>query len=201
MYSILFLMHFYKSHAVTPRAFGLVELMVSISIMTLVTTVVLVRQSAFNGAVLLRNQAYEVAFAIRQAQLLAVSGKDTVRRYGVHFSTGALGQQYVLFSDNNGNNFYTNGEEIGQTGRLDSRFKVRGLYLDNNTSDEGVMSVVFERPNFDSEVCTAPNTCDSVPAFIDIAIADSEEGDTDVSDVRRVQVSPAGEISVVSYPQ
>jgi Tfp pilus assembly protein FimT len=59
---------------ISDRGFGLVELMVSISIMMLLTVVILNRQSSFNGAVLLRNQAYEVAFALRKAQLLAVSG-------------------------------------------------------------------------------------------------------------------------------
>jgi type II secretory pathway pseudopilin PulG len=191
-------MLFYKSHAPTPRAFGLVELMVSISIMTLVTTVVLVRQSSFNGAVLLRNQAYEVAFTIRQAQLLAVSGKDVTRRYGVHFSNaGGLNQQYFMFADN-GNGYYQTGEEIGQIGRLDRRFIVRDLFIGTDGSPVN-FSIVFERPNFDARVCTAANTCQTEVVFIDIAKNDGSLTAMGAGDVRRVQVSSAGEISVGKY--
>lgn len=171
------------------QAFGLVELMVSISIMTLVTTVVLVRQSAFDGAVLLRNQAYEVAFTIRQAQQLAVTGGDATRRYGVYFTETAAGNQvYILFADGNSNGVVDTNEQIGQTGRLDNRFIIRDTWT--GTTEANPLSVIFERPNFDAVTCA--NNC-----YIDIARV-GRTG-TDVGTVRRVEVTPAGQISVVTY--
>ncbi len=59
-------------HAAT-RGFGLIELLVSISLMVLVLAIVLVQQTAFNGSVLLRSQAFEIALQIREVQLNAVS--------------------------------------------------------------------------------------------------------------------------------
>ncbi len=171
----------------TDRAFTLVELMVSISIMLLVMTVMLTRQSAFNGAVLLRNQAYEVAFTIRQAQLLAVSGKDTsVRTYGVYFNT-ATPQEYVMFADTTGNG-YSDGEQIGLTGSLDSRFQVSAVANDGNNPPR--LSVMFERPNFDL-VC-APG-CSS-GATIDIRRKGTSG--SGAGEVRVVEVTKAGQISV-----
>jgi len=175
--------------------------MVSISIMALVTTVIVVRQSSFNGAVLLRNQAYEVAFAIRQAQLLAVSGGDDAARvYGVYFAEGN-NQQYIMFRDDNGDRSYDSGEQIGLTGRLDRRFMIRNLAV--NSTAATAISLVFERPNFDALVCSSGDCSGGMtPAsniFIDVAKVGTVAGDTDIGDVRRVRVSATGEIGVITY--
>ena len=182
--------------------------MVSISIMALVTTVIVVRQSSFNGAVLLRNQAYEVAFAIRQAQLLAVSGGDDAARvYGVYFSTTAgLNQEYRMFRDSvigpNADQAYDPSEQIGLTGRLDRRFMIRNLAVNSTAATD--ISLVFERPNFDALVCASGDCSGGMtPAsniFIDVAKVGTVAGDTDIGDVRRVRVSATGEIGVVTYP-
>jgi type II secretory pathway pseudopilin PulG len=184
------------------RAFGLIELMVSISIMALVSGIIMTRQSAFNGAVLLRNQSYEVAFALREAQLLAVSGGDeTSRMYGVVFDTSTANQRtYRLFRDANGNGAMDSGEQIGLTGQLDSRFEVRAL---TPTPVNGTqMAVIFTRPNFDARFCPRANGCTpgqyvAGPGYIDIARLDVATNG--VGDVRRVQVSGTGQISVVTY--
>lgn len=183
------------------RAFGLVELMVSMSIMALVSTVIVTRQSSFNGAVLLRNQAYEIAFALREAQQLAVSGGDeTVRTYGVVFDTATANQHiYRMFRDANNNSRFDTGEQIGLTGRLDSRFEIRAA----TPSGSGPLAVVFTRPNFDARFCSNSSGCtlpahfSAGPSYIDVArtgIATNGRGD-----VRRVQVTSTGQISVITY--
>jgi prepilin-type N-terminal cleavage/methylation domain-containing protein len=191
---------YYQSKSFTRerRGFGLVELMVSMSIMALVSAVIITRQSSFNGAVLLRNQAYEVAFALREAQLLAVSGGDeSVRRYGVYFNTSAATQhQYILFRDSDEDGRYDSGEQIGLTGRLDTRFEIREAFVDTTT--HGEMVILFERPNFDAKYynSTGIQQVDNV-AYIDVA----RTGLTgiEVGTVRRVEVSNTGQISVVTY--
>ncbi len=183
------------------RGFGLIELMVSISIMALVSTIIITRQSTFNSAVLLRNQAYEVAFALREAQQLAVSGNDAaVRRYGVHFDTSTTTQHlYRLFADANSNGQFDAGEQVGLTGRLDSRFEIRGVSPVNS----GQLNVVFTRPNFDAQFCARTGGCVATvdfaagPAFIDVARTGLSANDT--GSVRRVQVTQSGQISVVTY--
>ena len=111
----------------TVRGFGLVELMVSISIMMLLSSIILVRHSAFNGAVLLRSQAYEVAFALRKAQLLAVSGNNnsggtslgtTTQQYGVYFDIDTP-NTFIIFHDINANGQWEGeavDDQVGLTG-------------------------------------------------------------------------------------
>ena len=187
-----------SSPATQSRGFGLVELMVSMSIMALVSAVIITRQSSFNGAVLLRNQAYEVAFALREAQLLAVSGGDeSVRRYGVYFNTGAATQhQYVLFRDSDEDGRFDSGEQIGLTGKLDTRFEIREAFVDTNAHTE--MVILFERPNFDAKYynSTGVEQVDNV-AYLDVARTDITGNE--VGTVRRVEVSNTGQISVVTY--
>jgi prepilin-type N-terminal cleavage/methylation domain-containing protein len=194
-----------SSKPIANRAFGLIELMVSISIMALLTTIVVTRQSSFNGAVLLRNQAYEVAFTLRQAQMLAVSGGDeATRRYGVYFDTSTAAQHtYVLFGDTNNNGMFDAGEQIGLTGKLDRRFEIRSLTAPDITTLQGVMSITFLRPNFDGYFCTNASGC-TTPAAYTSGTASVHVARTDVTtngtgDVRRVEVTRTGQIAVVTY--
>ena len=187
-----------KSFQSSRRGFGLVELMVSMSIMALVSAVIITRQSAFNGAVLLRNQTYEIAFALREAQLLAVRGGDeTVRRYGVYINTAdATEHQYLIFKDEDSDGRFDVSEQIGLTGKLDSRFEIREAYIDTTSHNE--MVVLFERPNFDAKFydSTGIEQYDNV-AFIDVAR--TGVSGTDAGAVRRVEISKTGQISVVTY--
>jgi prepilin-type N-terminal cleavage/methylation domain-containing protein len=183
------------------HGFGLIELMVCISIMGLVSALIVTRQSAFNGAVLLRNQTYEVAFALREAQLLAVSGgDDSVRRYGVAFSTEDDEQHlYRLFRDSNNNAMIDSGEQIGLTGKLDGRFEIRGL---TPVSGDNVLAVTFLRPNFDADFCAdlsgcPPTSFSTGPGYIDVSRVDQTGNSASV--VRRVYISETGQISVVTF--
>jgi type II secretory pathway pseudopilin PulG len=191
-----------KSHARTKqpsRGFGLVELMVSISIMVLVMTVILVRQRSFDNAVLMRNQAYELAFALREAQLLAVSGVDEsagsnptqFRRYGVQFSSTT--GQYITFRDANADGRYTtdtSGDvQIGVVGRLDRRFRFGGLRA--GSENYQVVSVTFVRPNFDA-VFREQDGGTFVAGPMTITIGSATGG----SGSRQVSITSAGNISV-----
>lgn len=180
----------YNTQAI--RGFGLVELLVSISIMTLVSAVILARHSSYNSAVLLRNQAYEVAFTIREAQNYALSAvftdtgtglsTDSFReRYGVHFEAG--NSVYYLFRDDNGDGGYDAGEEIGQPGRLDPRFVFSSV-----PGGTGVFDVMFERPNFDAIFDPNPSGPAGTPAIITVS--------TDTSS-RDIEVTRTGQIAVL----
>jgi len=189
------------------RGFGLIELLVSISIIALVSAVIMTKQSAFNGAVLLRNQAYEVAFDLRQAQLLAVSGTDNgatnvSQQYGVYFTTASR-NSYIIFHDIDGDGMYDAGEQIGKTGIIDSRFQIRNLsYINNagNNISEIYLHATFKRPNFDG--IFRRGIGNGVPligstVYIDIAkVGDNNNG---AGDVRRIEITSTGQISVVTY--
>ena len=146
--------------------FGLIELMVSISIMTLVSTVILVKNRSFNNALLLRNQAYEIAFSLRQAQLMAVSGTKEVtasnrNTFGVHFSVGTApgNKQYRIFRDDQGlvNWYNSNDVTIGGTvGTIDNNYIIDITNsAGNGASIPNTLSITFTRPNFDAKFVTS----------------------------------------------
>lgn len=157
--------------------FGLIELIVSLTIVTVVTSMVIARHNVFNSAILLRNQAYEIAFVIHQAQQLAVSGQTSDlsttqrQRYGVAFSTSASGdvnqQVVILYKDNNNNGLYDSSDTEIQANRLDTRFMVSGLTTSGTGQDS--VRIVFERPLFDAKFYQGTsNSTISGPARITI---------------------------------
>lgn len=95
--------------------FSLVELMVVIGIMLVITTLILARYNQFNGTVLLRNLAYDIALSIREAQVYGISGKSVsgtfAYRYGTYFSRSAP-TQYILFGDVNNNTAFDQNETL-----------------------------------------------------------------------------------------
>ena len=191
-----------RPHPQSVAGFSLVELMISIGIMVLVISVVTTSQGAFNGAVLLRGQAYEAALKIREVQLSAVGsvtgGATTLTVYGVHFdSSTATDNQYKIFKDANSNGFYNSGEEYGQQGFLDSRFEIRAIRAigDSIPATSG-LSVVFVRPNFDARFFSSSG--EVFASSVEIDVADRDATGAGPGDVRTVEVTSAGQISVQS---
>ncbi len=185
----------------TSRGFGLVELMVSISIMTLISSVILVKNRSFNNALLLRNQAYEIAFTLRQAQLMAVSGnmETGARRniYGVHLNiASATNRQYRLFRDDLSNtNWYdATDATIGTIGLIDSNYMISSITNAAGTSLGNTLSVTFVRPNFDAIFKTSSATTVSGPININITPRDTS-GYTTVPS-RRIEITSTGQITV-----
>ena len=184
--------------------FGLIELIVSISILIIITSVVLVNQSSFNSAILLRGHAYELALQLRTAQLNAVSASDqsgsgTFRSvFGVHFNTAAgSNSQYQIFRDADADYYYDMDEEFGQQGVLDSRFEIREIRANGVVVGGGEASVVFERPNFDARFFEGPGTLNELLVGnleVDIARRGVVGVGPDV--LRTVTVTSAGQISV-----
>ncbi|HMO77927.1 MAG TPA: hypothetical protein PKD95_01885, partial [Candidatus Paceibacterota bacterium] len=124
-----------KFHSLS--GFGLIELMVSISIVVLVTSIILAKHDSYNGAILLRSQAYDIALKIREVQMQAVSvvgqgaDADFRTRLGVCFNTQSAPNLYYIFADYNNNGVCDigNGEQIGQRGNIDPRFRIGELKL------------------------------------------------------------------------
>jgi type II secretory pathway pseudopilin PulG len=183
--------------------FGLVELMVSISIIIIVLTIILARQDAFNSAVLLRNQTYEVALVIREVQLSAVSVSSDTNLgafrevLGLHFTTDS--SNYAIFRDS-GNKYYQANEAYGQQGKLDSRFEVSDVRYGATSVNQ--LSVIFERPNFDARFFTAANTEQPVGLVqIDIArVGTAGSAGTCGSEFRTIEISRAGQVTVKECP-
>lgn len=194
-----------KSVASLPKGqggFGLVELMVSISIMVIISAIILTRQSSFNGAVLLRGQAYEIALQIREIQLSAVSassdgGGDFRSILGVYFdSSSPNNQKYHIFKDANSNGFYDPIEAFGIQGILDDRFEIseiRAMAAVPYTVPE--ISVVFVRPNFDARFFIS--TAEVIVPSIEIDVVRKDMSGSGPGYLRTIEVTATGQISVI----
>ncbi len=81
------------------RGFTLIELLISVAIIGILTAIVVVKYKSFDSTVLLKSSAYEVALALRESQVKAMSatrgttGFDFPR--GITFAPGT--QTYIAF--------------------------------------------------------------------------------------------------------
>jgi len=101
-----------KTTGKSTTGFTMVELVVTIAIFTIITSMIMVSQRRFGGNIQITNLAYDVALSIRQAQAYgisvrrvtqAASSEQFSKSYGVHFrDTG----YFVLFTDIDGNGLY-----------------------------------------------------------------------------------------------
>lgn len=184
--------------------FGLIELMVSIGIMVMVLTVVMVRQSAFNGASLLRDQAYVVALEARNVQLQAVSAeRSTVsfrNVYGLFFSTPTTRTSiYKLFRDTPGsiNYYFDSGEEQGKQGKLDGRFIIDEIrFIGPTNTIETDVSITFERPNFDAKIYTGSTAANPSVSGVEIDIRVKGTTGPGANKVRTLEITRTGQITV-----
>lgn len=98
------------------KGFTLIELMVSFAIMAVVSTVIIYNHQKFNDNLEITNLSYEVALALRQAQVYGVSARDFKEGintpeaerfstpYGIHFGATATGKNkdntsFIFFAD------------------------------------------------------------------------------------------------------
>lgn len=86
-------MKYKKNQNKFQKGFSLVELIVVVSIFIIISTVTLFKQSKFSSDILITNTAYEVALAIREAQVFGSGSKqggdaasNRSKSYGVFFN-------------------------------------------------------------------------------------------------------------------
>lgn len=168
--------------------------------MIIVVSIILVRQSSFNGSVLLRSQAYEVALQLRDIQLNAVSASYDENNFrsvlGAYFNeTPGSNDSYKIFRDADSDNFYDVAEEFGIQGSLDSRFEIREIRADGVAVTGSDLSVIFERPNFDARFFDGANS-EVTAAVVEIDVARVGTVGNSTGEIRTVEITSAGQISV-----
>ncbi len=109
----------------TKYGFTMIELMVTVSIFVIITTLLLANYPRFSSRIVLENMAYQIALSTRQAQTFGLSvrtfetGLDIFPTYGVHFSFSGVtlndptnSRNFLIFADilpggqNMGNGLY-----------------------------------------------------------------------------------------------
>lgn len=188
------------------KGFTLVELLISISIFTLITTVSVFNYSSFNSSVALTNLAYEIALSVRQAQFYGITVKQSSSAlvaeelfssgYGVHFERNSA--SYVLFEDKSVvNHVYSPSTELLETYTIQKGNKIAKMCVNSLSGLDCTptsLDLSFVRPNPDTYMAVGMN---GNPAVLDllknkaIICLTSPKGD-----YRKVVVESTGQISV-----
>ncbi len=136
------------------RSFTLIELLVVISIFVIITVSIFLNYPKYGSVLSLKKTGQEIALSVREAQVYALSVKsaesdaDVFPGYGVYF-TLTFPDSFLLFSDNNENYRYDNGEAVKEF-KIETKDKIVDLC---GTTDLGEicgleqLNIVFRRPN------------------------------------------------------
>ena len=186
--------------------------MITAGIIGIITAVIVFNYGSFNNTILLKNQAYELALDLREAQIFAVSvrGQDSQFRedYGLFFSL-ASPQQYVLFQDTDsegetGDRYYDEdkNEIISSPYVIDSRFSIDRICV--NIVNEGQdicpnavsdLSISFRRPDFNAQFASVDGDTQGLGSISNARIElKNTQGSN--GNVRTVIINGTGQIEV-----
>jgi prepilin-type N-terminal cleavage/methylation domain-containing protein len=139
----------------TTRGFTLIELVVTLAIITLISGLVLSNHAKFGSVVTLENLAYDSAFAVRKAQVYGISvyGSGTgsfAPGYGVYLNRSTP-DRFWIFADTNGNGVYESGTEPQlETESYRSGYTITALCVTPTSGSEDCsptrLDIVFRRP-------------------------------------------------------
>ena len=192
------------------KGFTLIELMVTITIMMIMTSVVLFNYNRFNETTLLSTFAYDLSLTIRQAQVYGAGGRDSATNqsridvnsisnansgfksgYGVHFDTTKT--SFVMFLDGG----ISPGIHDGADTDLDTYLFQRGINILKLCVPDGAggetcgrsLDITFLRPDPEATI-----TINGVSTKYGTATIWLQSADTKIS--KSVVVNMTGQISV-----
>lgn len=173
-----------QKRSFTNAGFTLVELIVTLGIFSMMTSVVLAQYHSFSINADFSNSGEDILLAMREAQTYGAVGNKAVVEcgvpasifncvYGVHFD--ASQKSYTIFIDNNGS--YGEGESVGAPTIL----KVSKMIL---SSGGETLDVTFKRPNVDAIISggsdSATITLTSMDGSKTLAVSVSKTGQMSV---------------------
>ncbi len=140
------------------RGFTLIEMIVVIGIIAVVSSVTLTSYSKFGGQILLRNLAYDMPLTIRQAQVHGISARTFNNApfavgHGVSFNLMASNNSFNLYTDANGDAFYSlAGSELIELYAIGRGYRIDRICVDNGVEycDATNVDILFKRPEPDA---------------------------------------------------
>ncbi len=194
-----------QDHPEYSRGMTYVELIVVLSIFSVMTSVVLFNYGEFQAKVDIKNLASDIALKIVEAQKSALSGKlppsaaslllNWKPSYGVYFNTSTSDEKkkFTYFA-----NFFDDAYDSTSDSILDqpsitknntiSKLEVVGC----SQPDVNNLSIVFRRPEFRAIITspTSPVACS--PSYAQITIESSQSASTNA----KIKIYPSGRIQV-----
>lgn len=188
--------------------FTLMELIITIAIMTIISGVVFFSFPRFNQTVLLNRAARELTLALREAQSRATavaqrpdaeSGAEFPKNYGIRVEQDS--EVFFLFSDEDEDRLLDMSsdcnEECVKRYEFTYGVRIKNIQLPESVSlsDDGQLNILFYRPDPTMKIsgCVGEsNLCNTIgPYKISIYRAGQDENDT-----RTIQVWTTGQISI-----
>ncbi len=144
------------------KAFTLIEMMVSISIIAVILTVTLWNYGIFNDNLALGAAAQEMAVTIRQAQTYGINVKEAeagggvfTNSFGIHIDPTNSPTSYRIFTnDSSVNKKYDAGESV-ETITLKNGVTIYDITVSDSchsASTYRTLDVTFRRPNPDADI-------------------------------------------------
>ncbi|PIP56023.1 MAG: hypothetical protein CO183_01600 [Candidatus Zambryskibacteria bacterium CG_4_9_14_3_um_filter_42_9] len=161
------------SPAKAGRGFTLMELLVSISIVTVILTTVVMNQSTYNDTNALSNLAYQISSDIAQARAYGIGVRELTpgsseftASYGLTFSLLGSGSDkaYIFFADRNDNSIYDGNWSCPTGGTSECLGKTditRNNYMDSlcvvrssgsDLCNVGRIDIIFVRPSTEAQI-------------------------------------------------
>ncbi len=138
----------------TISGFTIIEVMVTVAIIAILSAILMYQFRNFDSKLLLRNLTYEIAIALREAQVygVGVQGTETSgfqHAYGLHFEIGNP-TQYLLFRDTNDNGIYNPAVGVTPDERISTYTIGRGNRIsglcDATVCGKNSLDITFKRP-------------------------------------------------------
>lgn len=170
-----------KKHSMTTSGFTIIEMLVAIGIFLLLSSPFLINYNTFNKRVTLDTLAHQIGQWVRDAQVSAMSVKNsqtqtgTFPGYGLHFDISTP-DRFVYFADLDSDSQYDPPVGLAKCGDIGVECEREILLLQGNTIDSlcgdagaliaisakcitvgadeasNVFDIVFTRPSLDAEI-------------------------------------------------
>lgn len=211
---------FKKFFKIKNKGMTLVELLIVLSIFTILTSIAMFNYGNFRSSISTQNLANDIALSIRKSQSYAIGvrGLGDIFNYGhgVHFTTSSVtsnilagsDKSFLLFMDVSPNGKYdypssgicgtpSSGNECEEILNINSADKISAMYLDGILKPQGgLLDIVFLRPNPDAYFCYRVNVLSSCQTNFSNAIIEVSNGKVGNDKVtKQIKIWNTGQIS------